>query len=146
MLIQTTERLSGLASDLRASAYNRQEGFEYLGSHRRIHFVDLAELTCDISIADCIKEVAENRVRLRMHVGAFVVPLQRLKFIDRVLLGHGVLDLTDGEHKDIGTMYFVFAICGGLHRWHHLSRDSMELQQPGLQIFTNTQTYNVFMA
>ena len=48
--------------------------------------MDLAELTCDLSIADCIKEVAENRVRLRMHVGAFVVPLQRLKFIDRVFL------------------------------------------------------------
>jgi hypothetical protein len=32
MLIQTTERLTGLASDLRASFYNRQEGFEYLGA------------------------------------------------------------------------------------------------------------------
>jgi hypothetical protein len=58
-----------------------------------MHFVDLAELTCNLSIADCIKEVAENCVRLRMHVGAFVVPLQRLKSIDRVLLGHRVLDL-----------------------------------------------------
>jgi hypothetical protein len=55
--------------------------------------VDFAELTCNLSIADCNKEVAENRVRLRMNVGAIVVPLQRLKSINRVLLCHRVLDL-----------------------------------------------------
>jgi hypothetical protein len=70
--------------------------------------VDLAELTCNLSIADCIKEVAENRVRLRMHVGAFVVPLERLKSIDRVLLGHQVLDFAVLE--DTATQPVLLAI------------------------------------
>ena len=55
--------------------------------------MDLAELTCDISIADCINEVAEDRLRLHMYVEAFAVPLQALELIDRLLLGHRVLDL-----------------------------------------------------
>jgi hypothetical protein len=54
--------------------------------------VDLPELACDLSIADCIKEVAENRLGVRVHVAAFTVPLQRSKFINRVFLGHGMLD------------------------------------------------------
>jgi hypothetical protein len=57
-----------------------------------IHLVDLPELACDLSIADCIKEVAENRLSVRVHVGAFTVLLQRSKFINRVFLGHGMLD------------------------------------------------------
>ena len=28
------------------------------------------------------------------------------------------------NHKDIGTMYFVFAICARPDRWNHFSRDS----------------------
>ena len=55
--------------------------------------MDFAELTCNLPIADCIQEVAENPVRLGMHVGAIVVPLQRLKSIDRVVLCHRILDL-----------------------------------------------------
>lgn len=63
-----------------------------------IHLVDPPELACDLSIADCIEKVAENRVSVRVHVGAFAVPLQRLTFINRVLLGHGVLDLRFGRN------------------------------------------------
>src|SRR5665213_4217399 len=46
------------------------------------------------------------------------------------------------NHKDIGTMYFVFAICAGLIGAIFSIVIRMELQQPGLQIFTSTHTYN----
>jgi len=49
------------------------------------------------------------------------------------------------NHKNIGTMYFVFAICAGLIGGIISVVIRMELQQPGLQIFTNTHTYNVFV-
>ena len=49
------------------------------------------------------------------------------------------------NHKDIGTMYFVFAMCAGLIGGILSVVIRMELQQPGLQIFTNTHTYNVFV-
>src|SRR6476469_5883138 len=49
------------------------------------------------------------------------------------------------NHKDIGTMYFVFAICAGLIGGVLSVVIRMELQQPGLQIFTSTHTYNVFV-
>src|SRR5437879_10237497 len=49
------------------------------------------------------------------------------------------------NHKDIGTMYFVFAICAGLIGGILSVVIRMELQQPGLQIFTSTHTYNVFV-
>jgi cytochrome c oxidase subunit 1 len=49
------------------------------------------------------------------------------------------------NHKDIGTMYFVFAICAGLIGGIFSVVIRMELQQPGLQIFTDTHTYNVFV-
>src|SRR6478752_6213770 len=49
------------------------------------------------------------------------------------------------NHKDIGTMYFVFAICAGLIGAIISVVIRMELQQPGLQIFTNPHTYNVFV-
>ena len=42
-------------------------------------------------------------------------------------------------------MYFVFAICAGLIGGIISVVIRMELQQPGLQIFTNTHTYNVFV-
>ena len=42
-------------------------------------------------------------------------------------------------------MYFVFAICAGLIGGIFSVVIRMELQQPGLQIFTNTHTYNVFV-
>jgi cytochrome c oxidase subunit 1 len=49
------------------------------------------------------------------------------------------------NHKDIGTMYFVFAMCAGLIGGILSVVIRMELQQPGLQIFTSTHTYNVFV-
>ena len=48
------------------------------------------------------------------------------------------------NHKDIGTMYFVFAICAGLIGAIFSVTIRMELQHPGLQIFSNPHTYNVF--
>jgi cytochrome c oxidase subunit 1 len=50
------------------------------------------------------------------------------------------------NHKDIGTMYFVFAICAGLIGGILSVVIRMELQHPGLQILSNTHTYNVFVA
>ncbi len=49
------------------------------------------------------------------------------------------------NHKDIGTMYFVFAMCAGLIGGILSVAIRAELQEPGLQIFTNTHTYNVFV-
>jgi cytochrome c oxidase subunit 1 len=47
------------------------------------------------------------------------------------------------NHKDIGTMYLVFAIFAGVLGGIFSVVLRMELQQPGLQIFSNTHTYNV---
>jgi len=49
------------------------------------------------------------------------------------------------NHKDIGTMYFVFAICAGSVGAIMSVAIRAELQEPGLQIFTNPHTYNVFV-
>ncbi len=49
------------------------------------------------------------------------------------------------NHKDIGTMYLVFAICAGVIGGTFSVLIRMELQEPGLQIFSNTHTYNVFV-
>jgi cytochrome c oxidase subunit 1 len=47
------------------------------------------------------------------------------------------------NHKDIGTMYFVFAISAGLLGGVFSILMRMELQYPGMQIFTNSHTFNV---
>ncbi len=49
------------------------------------------------------------------------------------------------NHKDIGTMYLVFAICGGLVGAFLSMMMRAELMQPGLQIFKDPHTYNVFV-
>ena len=49
------------------------------------------------------------------------------------------------NHKDIGTMYLVFAIMAGVIGATMSIIMRMELQDPGLQIFHNTQTFNVFV-
>jgi hypothetical protein len=82
----------------RRPAYSRQEGFEYLGDHR-INLVDLPELACDLSVAGCIEEVTQDRVSVRVHVGAFAISLQRSKLINGVLLSHGALDLRFGRNR-----------------------------------------------
>jgi cytochrome c oxidase subunit I len=53
--------------------------------------------------------------------------------------------LCSTNHKDIGTMYFVFAMCAGPIGGILSVVIRMELQHRGLQIFTNTHTYNVFV-
>ena len=48
------------------------------------------------------------------------------------------------NHKDIGTMYLVFAIVGGLIGGFMSVAMRMELQVPGLQIFPDSHAFNVF--
>ncbi|XWN31737.1 MAG: cytochrome c oxidase subunit I [Devosia sp.] len=48
------------------------------------------------------------------------------------------------NHKDIGTMYLIFAIIAGFVGGALSVVMRMELQEPGLQIFANPHTYNVF--
>src|SRR5262245_6588570 len=50
------------------------------------------------------------------------------------------------NHKDIGTMYLVFAIIGGLVGGALSELMRMELQEPGLQFFANGQAYNAVVA
>src|ERR1700739_2240079 len=49
------------------------------------------------------------------------------------------------NHKDIGTLYLIFAICAGIVAGGLSILMRMELQDPGLQIFPNAQAYNVAM-
>src|SRR5258708_35007161 len=49
------------------------------------------------------------------------------------------------NHKDIGTMYLVFAIFAGVIGAAMSLAIRMELMYPGVQIFHNTHTYNVFV-
>jgi len=49
------------------------------------------------------------------------------------------------NHKDIGTMYLVFAIVAGLIGGVLSIGMRLELQQPGMQIFSNPHTFNVFV-
>jgi len=49
------------------------------------------------------------------------------------------------NHKDIGTMYLIFAFIAGLVGAILSIAIRMELQYPGLQFFTNPQVYNVFV-
>jgi cytochrome c oxidase subunit I len=48
------------------------------------------------------------------------------------------------NHKDIGTMYLVFALAAGIIGGALSIGMRMELQQPGLQIFSNPHMYDVF--
>ena len=48
------------------------------------------------------------------------------------------------NHKDIGTMYLVFAICAGIIGGALSMFIRAELMYPGLQIFKEPHTYNVF--
>ena len=48
------------------------------------------------------------------------------------------------NHKDIGTMYLVFAMFGGVIGACLSVAMRMELQEPGLQIFHDAHLYNVF--
>ena len=48
------------------------------------------------------------------------------------------------NHKDIGTMYLVFAIIGGLAGGLLSIGMRIELMEPGMQFFANPHTFNVF--
>src|SRR5262245_4688577 len=48
------------------------------------------------------------------------------------------------NHKDIGTMYLVFALMGGLVGGVLSMMMRLELMEPGLQYFHNTHMFNVF--
>jgi cytochrome c oxidase subunit 1 len=59
---------------------------------------------------------------------------------------YGILRwLNSTNHKDIGTMYLLFAIMGGLVGGALSVAMRMELQEPGLQYFPNGHIYNVFV-
>ncbi|MCG8559753.1 MAG: cbb3-type cytochrome c oxidase subunit I, partial [Hyphomicrobiales bacterium] len=48
------------------------------------------------------------------------------------------------NHKDIGTMYLIFALAGGLIGGVLSIGMRMELMEPGMQVFSNPHTFNVF--
>ncbi|HEV7410071.1 MAG TPA: cbb3-type cytochrome c oxidase subunit I, partial [Bradyrhizobium sp.] len=48
------------------------------------------------------------------------------------------------NHKDIGTMYLVFAIMAGVIGASMSIAIRMELQNPGIQIFHESHQFNVF--
>ena len=48
------------------------------------------------------------------------------------------------NHKDIGTLYLIFAIISGIYGGFLSVVMRMELQEPGLQIFSDPHVYNVF--
>src|SRR6516225_3616315 len=59
---------------------------------------------------------------------------------------HGIWRwLNSTNHKDIGTMYLLFAIMGGLVGGFLSVMMRMELQEPGLQYFPNGHMFNVFV-
>lgn len=49
------------------------------------------------------------------------------------------------NHKDIGTLYLLFAFCAGIIGAFLSFGIRMEMEQPGLQYFSNPATYNVFV-
>ena len=53
--------------------------------------------------------------------------------------------LLSTNHKDIGTMYLIFAMVAGVVGSFLSVMMRLELQEPGLQYFANTHTYNVFV-
>jgi cytochrome c oxidase subunit I len=53
--------------------------------------------------------------------------------------------LNSTNHKDIGTMYLLFAIVAGLIGGFLSVVMRMELQEPGLQYFANGHVFNVFV-
>jgi cytochrome c oxidase subunit I len=66
---------------------------------------------------------------------------------------HGAADHPTGwrryvystNHKDIGTMYLAFALAAGVIGGFLSLGMRLELQQPGMQIFSNAHVFNVFV-
>ncbi len=58
---------------------------------------------------------------------------------------HGVMRwLCSTNHKDIGTLYLMFAMAGGLVGGFMSIAIRMEMQAPGMQIFGDAHVFNVF--
>ncbi len=53
--------------------------------------------------------------------------------------------LLSTNHKDIGTLYLIFAMVGGLVGGFMSIAMRAELQQPGMQIFADPHTFNVLV-
>ena len=53
--------------------------------------------------------------------------------------------LLSTNHKDIGTLYLMLALGAGIFGGALSVMMRMELQEPGLQFFSNPQTFNVFV-
>jgi cytochrome c oxidase subunit 1 len=53
--------------------------------------------------------------------------------------------LNSTNHKDIGTMYLLFAIVAGVVGGFLSVLMRMELQDPGLQYFANGHAFNAFV-
>ena len=49
------------------------------------------------------------------------------------------------NHKDIGTLYFLFGFMAGIVGGAFSIAMRMELQEPGLQFFSNPQAFNVIV-
>src|SRR5690606_34039363 len=49
------------------------------------------------------------------------------------------------NHKDIGTLYLIFSLFAGLVGGALSIGMRLELQEPGMQFFSNPQTFNVFV-
>ena len=49
------------------------------------------------------------------------------------------------NHKDIGTMYLIFAVCGGVIGATLSILFRLELQAPGMQFFEDNQVFNVMV-
>ena len=49
------------------------------------------------------------------------------------------------NHKDIGTLYLIFAVCAGIIGGALSIAMRYELMQPGIQLFHNTHMFNVFV-
>ncbi len=52
--------------------------------------------------------------------------------------------LMSTNHKDIGTLYLIFALVGGIVGGFLSMGMRAELQEPGMQIFTDPHTFNAF--
>ena len=50
------------------------------------------------------------------------------------------------NHKDIGTLYLIFGIISGLLGGYLSFMMRKELGEPGIQVFENEHTYNVFVS
>jgi cytochrome c oxidase subunit 1 len=85
---------------------------------------------------------ATSHERKRCTMAALDVPRETRETSDHPTGWRRYLYSTN--HKDIGTMYLVFALVAGVVGGALSIGMRMELEQPGLQIFSNPHAYDVF--